>query len=71
MKVAGTVGELWASLKKTRSHRLKSLTAGSLTLRPIGSSTGVLPRVLEVFRCVIKARCRKAPNYPFRFGLQA
>ena len=54
MKVAGTVGELFVALKRTRSHRSKSVTAGSLTLRPSSSSTGVLNRVLEVFRCVIK-----------------
>ena len=71
VKVAGTVGELFVCLKRTRSHRSKSVTAGSLTLRPSSSSTGVFPRVLEVYRCVIKARCRKAPNDTLRFGLQA
>ena len=71
MKLAGTVDELFVGLKRTRSHRSKSVTAGSLTLRSSSSSTGVLPRVLEVFRCVIKTRCRKAPNDTFRFGLQA
>ena len=34
MKVAGTVGELFVGLKRTRSHRSKSVTAGSLILRP-------------------------------------
>ena len=70
MKVAGTVDELFVGLKRTRSHRLKSVTAGSLTLRPSSSFTGVLPRVLEVFRYVIKTRSRKAPNDTFRFELQ-
>ncbi|XP_075253179.1 uncharacterized protein LOC142344980 [Convolutriloba macropyga] len=59
------------NITRTRLHRSKSVTAGSLTLRLIGSSTGVSPRVLEVFRCVIKTRSRKAPNDTFRFGLQA
>ena len=71
MKVAGTAGELCVVLKKTRSHRSKSVTGGSLTLRPSSSSTGVLPRVMEVLRCVIKAHYRKAPNDTFKFGLQA
>ena len=71
MKVAGTVGQLFDALKRTRSHRSKSVTAGGLTLRPSSSSTGVLPRVLELFRCVIKACCRKAPNDTFRFELEA
>ena len=43
MKVAGTVGELFVGLKRTRSHRSKSVTAGSLILRPRSSSTGNLP----------------------------
>ena len=71
VKVAGTVGELFVGLKRTRLHRSKSVTAGSLTLRPSNSYTGILLRVLEVFRCVIKARCRKESNDTFRFGLQA
>ena len=79
MKVVRTVDVL-VGLKRTGSHRSKLVTAGSVTFRPSISSTGVLPRVLdvircprvlEVIRCVIRARCRKAPNETFRFGLQA
>ena len=71
MKVAGTVGEIFFGLKRTRSHRSKLVTAESRTLRLSSSSTRVLPRILEVFQWVIKARCRKAANDTFRFGLQA
>ena len=71
VKVAGTVDDVLVDLKKTGSHRSKSVTAGSLTVRPSISSTGVFPRILEVLRCVIRAHCRIAPNETFRFGLQA
>ena len=43
MKVAGTVSDLLVDLKRTRAHRSKSVTAGSPTLRPNTSFTGVLP----------------------------
>ena len=70
VKVAGTVDVL-VGFKRTGSHISKSVAAGGLTFCPSTSFTGGLPRVLEVFRCVIKAHCRKAPNDTFRFGLQA
>ena len=35
MKVAGTVGELFVGLKRTRSHRSKSVTAGVLFCVPV------------------------------------
>ena len=71
MKVAGTVGDVSVALKKTGSHRSKSVTAGIIIFCPGNSSTENLPRVLEMFRRVIKAFFRKAPNDSFRFGLQA
>ena len=71
VKVAGSVDQLFDVLKKTGSHRLKSVTAGSLTFRGRISSIGVFPRVLEVFGCVMRARCRKAPSETSRFGLLA
>ena len=71
MKVIGTVDDVLVVLKKTGSHRSKSVTAGSLIFQPSISSTGFLPRVWEIFRCIIRARYRKAPNETIRFGLQA
>ena len=67
MKVAGTVDDVLVGLKRTSSHRPKSVTAGNLTFRPSVGSTGVLPRVVKIFWCVIRARCRRAPNETFRF----
>ena len=71
MKVAGTVFVFSLALNRMGSHKSKSAMAGSFTLRPNKSSTGVLPLVFEVLRCVISALCRNAPNDTLRLGLHA
>ena len=71
MKVAGTVCYLLVGLKRNSSQRSKSVTAVILTFRLSTSSTGVLFCVLIVFRCVIKACCRKTASDTFRFGFPA
>ena len=62
MKVAGAVFIFSLALNRMGSHKSKSAIAGSLTLRPNKSSTGVLSLVFEVLRYVINALCRNAPN---------
>ena len=71
MKVEGTVFVFSLALNRMGSHMSKSAIAGSLTPRPIRSSTGVLLLVFEVLQCVISAFCRKAPNDTLRLGLHA
>ena len=74
MKVDGTFDDVIVALRRTGSpggHRSKSVTAGSLFFCPSIIPTGVWPRVLELFRFFIRARCKKAPIDSFRFGLQA
>ena len=71
MKVAGTVFVFSLASKRIGSHKSKSAFAGSLTLRPNRSLTGVLILVFEVLRCVISALCRNAPNDTLRLGLHA
>ena len=71
MKVAGTVFVFSLALNRMVSHKSKSAIAGSLTLRPNRRSTGVLPLVFEVLRCVISAQCRIASNDTLRLRLHA
>ena len=66
MTVAGTAFVLSLAMNRMGSHKSKSAIAGSLTLRPNKSSTGVLLLVFEVWRCVISALCRNAPNDTLR-----
>ena len=66
-KVAGTVFSL--ASKRICTHNSKSALAGSLTPRPVGSSISILPRVFEVFWCVIGAFCRNTSNDTLMFGL--
>ena len=60
MKVAGSVLVLSLALNRIGSHKSKSAIAISLILFPNRSSTGVLPLVFEVLRCVISATCGNA-----------
>ena len=71
MNVAGTVFVFSLALNRMGSHRSNSATAGSLTLGPNKNSTGFLPLVFEVLRCVISALCRNAPNDTSSSGLHA
>ena len=69
VKVAETVFVFSLALNRMGSNKSNSAIAGSLTLRPNRCSTGVLPIVFEVLRCVISALCRNASNDTLRFGL--
>ena len=63
IKVAGTVLVFLLVLNRRSSHKTKSSTACSLTLRPNRNSTAVFVlHVFEVLQCVISALCRNTPN---------
>ena len=69
MKAEGTVFVFSLALNRMGSLKWKSAIAGSLTLRPMNSSTGVLLLVFDLLRCSTSALCRNASNDTFRLGL--
>ena len=71
MNVAGTAFVFSLALKRMGLHNSKSAIAGSLTLRPNRSSTGVLHLVFNVLQFVISALCRNAPNGTMRLEIHA
>ena len=70
MKVR-TVFDFLLALNTKGSHESKSAIAGSLTLRPNRSSTGVFLLVFELLRCVNSALYRNVSNDTIILGLHA
>ena len=72
MEVAGIVFVFSLVLKIIVTRTSKSAFVGSLTLRPRNSSTGDLPLVFEMFRCVISSLClQECPKRQFEDKLEA
>ena len=66
MKVAGNAFVFSLALNRMGSQGSKSAIAGSLTLHPNSTSTGVFLLVFELLRCFINTLYRNAPNDTLR-----